>query len=198
MTSTQQSPIAGRSRSTAEQQRTRILQSAVAVFAHAGYHATPVTEIAATAGVSPAYVFRLFPGKLALFVAAVNQCYTQVAEALVAGGEAAGSVGPDGILDAMSDAYVDLIGDRDLIMLQVHAQSACDLPEIREAVRAGVSLVVRAVTRVSGAEPAAVQRFIAYGQLCHLIVQADLHDLTDSWAETVTAGMRHNTPQSAS
>ena len=37
----------------------------------------------------------------------------------------------------MSAAYVELIRDRNLIMLQVHAQSACDVPEIRDAVRRG-------------------------------------------------------------
>lgn len=181
----------GRSRSTAEDQRKRIITSAVSGFAHAGYHATPVTTIAELAGVSPAYVFRLFPGKVGLFVATVEHCYDLVASALVEGGEAAGSASPDVILDSMTAAYVNLIGDRELIMLQVHAQSACDVPEIRDAVRRGVATVVQAVARVSGAEPLAVQRFIAYGQLCHLIVQAELSDLRESWAETLSAGIRH-------
>ena len=48
------------------------------------------------------------------------------------------------------------------------------------------------MARGYGAEPAVVQRFIAYGQLCHLIVQAELTDLDDGWAETLTAGIRHN------
>jgi hypothetical protein len=40
-----------------------------------------------------------------------------------------------------------------------------------------------------------VQRFIAYGQLCHLIVAADLGAVGAGWAETLTAGMRHPGPQ---
>jgi len=178
-------------RSTAGDQRVRIVSRAVAAFAHAGYHATPVAEVAAAAGVSPAYVFRLFPGKLGLFVATVDHCYEQVAATLVAGGEASGSTDPDTVLAAMTGAYMDLIRDRSLIMFQVHAQSACDVPEIRDAVRRGVARVVSAVSRVSGAEPSAVQRFIAYGQLCHLIVQADLGAIDEGWARTVSAGISH-------
>ncbi|WP_246269013.1 TetR family transcriptional regulator [Acrocarpospora macrocephala] len=181
----------GAPRSTAEDQRAKIVSRAVAAFAHAGYHATPVSEVAEAAEVSPAYVFRLFPGKLGLFVATVDHCYEQVAATLVKGGEAAGFSAPDDVLAAMSAAYVELIRDRNLIMLQVHAQSACDVPEIRDAVRRGVAKIVNAVSRVSGADPTAVQRFLAYGQLCHLIVQADLGAVDESWARTVSAGISH-------
>ncbi|MFB2583398.1 TetR/AcrR family transcriptional regulator [Herbiconiux liukaitaii] len=181
----------GRMRSTADAQRSRILEASLGGFAHKGYHATPVTEIAELAGVSPAYVFRLFPGKLGLFVATIDHCYERVTEALVAGGEKVGDAPSDTVLDAMTEAYIDLIEDRSLIMLQGHAQSACDIPEIREAVQRGVGMVVENVARVSGAEPAAVQYFLAFGQLCHLIVQAELTGVPAGWAETITAGIRH-------
>lgn len=137
-------------------------------------------------------MFRLFPGKLGLFVAAVDHCYDLVAAALLAGGERSASTGPDDVLAAMTDSYVELIRDRDLIMLQVHAQSASDVPEIRDAVRRGIEKVVGIVTATSGADPAAVQRFIAYGQLCHLIVQTDLYDVDTAWARLVSEGMQHN------
>lgn len=182
---------AGAPRSTADEQRTRIVAHALAGFSRAGYHATPVAGIAEAAQVSPAYVFRLFPGKLGLFVATIDYCYGQVASALLAGAETSSSSKPDDVLEAMSLAYVDLIRDRDLIMLQVHAQSACDVPEIRDAVHRGLATIVREVSRASGADPIAVQRFIAYGQLCHLIVQAGLDDVRESWAELITAGMSH-------
>lgn len=178
-------------RSTADAQRARVLERAVSVFAVAGYHSTPVTAVASAAGVSPAYVFRLFPGKLALFVAAVEQCYQRVTSTLVASGEAAVDGTPAEILEAMSAAYVDLIRDRDLIRLQVHAQSACDVPEIRAAVQRGLRDFVTSVTLVSGADAAGVQHFLAYGQLCHLIVQAELGSLDDTWAHTVSDGFRH-------
>ncbi|RIJ52341.1 TetR/AcrR family transcriptional regulator [Clavibacter lycopersici] len=179
-------------RSTAEAQRERITSAAVAVFSRTGYHSTPVTDVAQASGVSPAYVFRLFPGKLGVFVAAVDRCYELVAAALAKAGEEAASTDPTDRLEAMTLAYIALIEDRDLIRLQVHAQSACEVPEIREAVRRGLAAVVRAVSVGSGADHDAVQRFIAYGQLCHLVVQADLSDVRAEWARIISSGIRHS------
>ena len=181
-----------RTRSTAEAQRVKIISHAVPVFARAGYRATPVTEIATAAGVSPAYIFRLFPGKVGLFVAAVDHCYTLVREALLEGSKTAPDTSPEAVLAAMSDAYVDLIRDRDLIMLQVHAQSSCDVPEIREAVQRGIAAMITMVSETSRAAPADIQRFIAYGQLCHLIVLADLPSIDEPWAHTLSDGIRHH------
>ncbi|GAB7192659.1 TetR/AcrR family transcriptional regulator [Kineococcus sp. NUM-3379] len=179
------------SRSTAEAQRARVVASAVRVFARTGYHATPVTDVATDAGISPAYVFRLFPGKLALFVAAVDHCYAIIAGAVTEGARRAPGGFPEQRLAAMADAYAELIADGDLLMFQVHAQSASDVPEVREAVRRGLAGLVTAAREASGADEGAVQRFVAYGQLCHLIVTAGLDGLDTSWARTLTAGMRH-------
>src|SRR3954451_23989721 len=143
------------SRSTAEDQRRRILGHAVRVFAKAGYRATPVADIAAAAEVSTAYVFRLFGGKLQLFVEAVESCYDQVSAAMVAGGQASSSADPDDRLGPLADDYVELIADRTLIALQVHATSACDIPEIRDAVRRGLAKTTQLVASTSGADPEA-------------------------------------------
>lgn len=178
-------------RSTAQAQRALTVASATRVFARAGYHATPVTAVAADAGISPAYVFRLFDGKLGLFVAAVDHCFTQVVDALRTGAEQATDDSPESVLDAMGLAYAHLISDRDLLMLQVHAQSATDVPEIRDAVRRGLAAVVDAVTERSGASPEDVQRFVAWGQLCHLVVTAGLDEVPNSWAKTLAHGIRH-------
>jgi AcrR family transcriptional regulator len=181
-----------RSRSTAEARRATVLRRAITVFARTGYHATPVAEVAEAADISTAYVFRLFDGKLGLFVAALEHCYERVEWALADGADRAGAdAGPDQVLDAMGGAYAALIADRDLLMLQVHALSAAEVPEIGAAVRRGYERVVAFATERSGAAPAAVQRFIAYGQLCHLIVAAGLADGTGPWVDTLTAGIRH-------
>jgi len=176
-------------RSTADAQRVRIVARAVEVFARSGYQATPVTDVAAAAKVSTAYVFRLFDGKLGLFIAAVDGCYTQVAAAMTAGACDSATSEPAAKLDAMTAAYIALIKDQSLIALQVHAQSACDVPEIRDAVRRGIAQVVRVVSLESGADDASVQHFLAYGQLCHLIVQAGLGDVDATWARIVDNGV---------
>ncbi len=192
------------SRSTAEARRATILARAITVFARNGYHATPVADVAAAADISTAYVFRLFDGKLGLFVAALEHCYARVEWALADGADGAGAdASPEEVLHVMGGAYAALIADRDLLMLQVHALSAAEVPEIGAAVRRGHARVVTFVQRRSGAAPAQVQRFFAYGQLCHLIVAAGLGtaepDGSDGrWVETLTAGIRHPGPAPAS
>jgi hypothetical protein len=51
---------------------------------------------------------------------------------------------------------------------------------------------VRVMSRDSGADAGAVQRSLAYGQLCHLVVQAGLGDVDADWARIVDHGIRHD------
>lgn len=181
-------------RTTADARRETISAAALRVFARTGYHATPVADVAAASGYSQAYVFRLFSDKLTLFVAAMDLCFDRICRTLTEGADEASGGTPDAILYAMGGAYAGLIADRDLLMLQVHAQSASDIPEIGEAMRRGLEAVVELARELSGADPPAIQRFIAYGQLCHLIVTTDLTPIDADWATTVTAGIRHFPP----
>jgi hypothetical protein len=91
----------------------------------------------------------------------------------------------------MGGAYASLIRTRDLLMLQVHAQSAADVPEIAMAFRKGLQRIVTFVKRRSAASDEAVQRFIAYGQLCHLITTMSLADNNAPWARLLNKGIRH-------
>ena len=91
----------------------------------------------------------------------------------------------------MGGAYADLIADRSLLMLQVHAQSAATVPEIGAALRRGIESITTLVRSRSGASDEAVQRFVAYGQLCHLIVTTGLDEVPAEWARLLTAGIRH-------
>ncbi|MDG4778885.1 TetR/AcrR family transcriptional regulator [Micromonospora sp. WMMD961] len=178
-------------RSTAEARRVTVLNAAVSAFARTGFHATPVTTVAAAAGISEAYVFRLFSGKLGLFVAAAGACFERIAAAIEAGAERAVADSPEEILDAMGGAYAELIADRDLLLFQVQVQAVTDIPEIAEAVRAGYRRVATFVQDRAGASDAQVQQFFAYGQLCHLIVTAGLEQVPEPWARALTAGIRH-------
>lgn len=91
------------------------------------------------ARISPAYVFKLFPNKERLFVVALDECFERIIASLSAGTDASADQGPDAVLDAMGGAYAELIGDRTLLMLQVHAQSVADVPEIGHALRDGIA-----------------------------------------------------------
>lgn len=178
--------------SSAEARRPIAAAAALRAFASGGYHGTTIADVAGEAKISPAYVSKLYATKERLFVAALEECFDRIVEALAAGADSA-PAGADGdtILDAMGLAYARLIADRDLMMLQVHAQSIADIPDVGAALRSGLGRVTRLAKERSKAGDDAVQRFIAYGQLCHLIVTARLADSSESWVPVVTRGFRH-------
>jgi AcrR family transcriptional regulator len=164
---------------------------AVREFARGGFHATTIADVAREAKISPAYVFKLYPSKERLFVAALQSCFDQVVDALEKGADAAEAQDADSVLFAMGGAYADLIADRALLMLQVHAQSVAEIAEIGDALRAGLAKVTTFVKTRSGGSDDSVQRFIAYGQLCHLIVTAGIESIPETWATILSHGIRH-------
>lgn len=177
--------------STADTRRPAVAAAALREFARGGYHGTTVANVAQQAKISPAYVFKLFPRKEALFAAALEACFDAVVQALDEGTEEIGATDPNAILDAMGGAYAALIRDRTLLMLQVHAQSVADIPEVGEALRAGLARVTEFAKERSAGSDEDVQRFMAYGQLCHLIVTARIEESSASWAQLLSHGIRH-------
>lgn len=181
----------GATLSTSDARREAVVDAAIAEFAKAGYHGTPINTVASAAGISPAYVFKLFPSKVELFVAALDRCYELVERSLATGAARVPGGDPEKVLYEMGGAYAELIADKSLLMLQVHAQSAADIPEIADAVRRGLRRVTDYAKNRSDATDDQVQRFMAYGQLCHLITTLGLDDNEGSWAAILTAGIRH-------
>ncbi|WP_196223748.1 hypothetical protein [Nocardia seriolae] len=91
----------------------------------------------------------------------------------------------------MGGAYAELIVDKSLLMLQVHALSAADTPDIATAMRRGLQRITEFAQTRSDATGEQVQHFMAYGQLCHLITTLGLDATEGPWAATLTAGIRH-------
>ncbi len=176
--------------SDAETRRDAILEAASAVFARSGYASTPVTDVARAAGISQAYVFKLFPTKCELFVAVVTRCYDRIVAVLSEAADATGSTKSEKILDAMEQAYQRLMIDRELLMVQVHAQAAMDVPEVADAVRRGTGFIIATVKARSRAKKMKIQRFIAHAQLCNLITSLDVLDSEETWAKILTVGFR--------
>ena len=179
-----------RIRSTAQVRRLQVLRAATAVFARSGYHATTIADVAEATGISQGYVMRLFGSKLGLFVAVVDHCNERVAITLAESADQVAGGTPEAVLGAMNDAYAGLIADRSLIMLQVHAQSTTEVPEIRDAVRRGLETLVNAAKVRSRGSDAQVQRTLAFGMLCQLVVAVDLDEVRLPWAQTLTDGIR--------
>ncbi|RKN12016.1 TetR/AcrR family transcriptional regulator [Streptomyces radicis] len=178
--------------STAEERRETVLATAIGAFAARGYFGTSTVDVAKRAGISQAYVYRLFPDKETLFVAVVAHCFARVRAALEAGAARADGSSPEAVLSAMGLAYAELIRDRDLLLVQLHGQAAAvSEPAVREGMRAGYARLVEYVRGASGGSDAEVQRFFAVGTLCHLVVSLGADEVDAPWTRTLNEGIRH-------
>ena len=125
---------ATRTRSTAAERRTELLAAASSEFAVGGLHGTSTEAIAKRAGISHAYLFRLFGTKKQLFIACAQLCFRRVERTFEA---AAVGEGVAARLEAMRAAYREMLADRELLLLQMQLYAACSDPEIREVARRG-------------------------------------------------------------
>jgi AcrR family transcriptional regulator len=173
-----------RTLSTAEERREEILVAAERVFAARGLHGTPTLEISKAAGISQAYLFRLFPTKAELFSALIQRCNDRIERTFTDAAAAARAAGGP-VMRAMGHAYVGLLGDRHLLLNQLHAHAACDDPAIRQQMRAGFQRLVEIVERETGAEPAEVQEFFAHGMLLNVLAAMQAQDVDEHWAQVL-------------
>jgi AcrR family transcriptional regulator len=165
-------------RMKAGERREAVLAAAVIEFAARGLAGTSTEDVARRAGISQPYLFRLFPTKKALFLALVDRCFRQVAAAFEAA--AADRVGEDA-LEAMANAYHQLLQDRTLLLLQLQAYAACDDPEIRDATRTGFKQLWALVERLSGLPYERVVMFFAMGMLMNVAAAMDLPAVDERW-----------------
>ena len=178
---------ATRTLSTADERREAVLQAATAVFAARGIHGTPTLAVAQAAGISQAYLFRLFPTKEKLGVALVQRVNERIHATFVAAADRAAASGEE-VLPAMGDAYAELVADRDLLMLQLHAHAASlSVPAIREAMRDGFRRLVEFAEQASGAPEDEIRRFFAQGMLINVLGALDAGQLDEHWAQVLSA-----------
>src|SRR5947209_15534954 len=116
-------------RKSADERREAVLDAALEEFAARGLDGGSTEAIAAKAGISQPYVFRLFGTKKELFKAVVSRCFRQTLELFQRAAE--GKRG-QAALEAMGQAYRELLSDRTRLEAQMQAYSACEDPEIRE------------------------------------------------------------------
>ena len=169
-------------RLSAEQRRAELLEAAASEFAITGFHGTSTEVIARRAGISHAYLFRLFPTKKELFLAIAHRCFERTRDVFRAAAEATPE--RDQRLHAMGAAYIELLGDRELLLLQMQLYAACSDTEIRAVVRSGYDQLRREVAELSGAPPDELYSFFAAGMLLNVAAAMDYPDLGDikSWS----------------
>ncbi|WP_155058667.1 TetR/AcrR family transcriptional regulator [Streptomyces blattellae] len=160
-------------RMSAEERRESVIRAAIAEFAQRGYYGTSTEAIAKRVGVSQPYLFRLFPGKKAIFLAAAERCMQDMRRFFE---ETSKGLEGEEALHAMGDAYVRLIAEqpeRLLMQLQVYvavaaAEDAGD-HEFGEMVRKGWLELWDAVHLPLGADVNETTTFMAYGMLINTL-----------------------------
>jgi AcrR family transcriptional regulator len=182
-------------RHTADQRREEVLAAAVAEFAIHGLHGTSTEMIAKRIGISQPYIFRLFPSKKDLFLAAVDQCFDRVEAAFraaAADGKAvaehkhhAGGPPISGRLHAMGHAYVQLLARRELVLFQMQAYAACSEEDVRRKVKQRWERMMKLTAELSGATPDELTLFFARGMLMNVVASIGLvpeKPSADRWA----------------
>jgi AcrR family transcriptional regulator len=160
-------------RMSAEERRESVIRAAIAEFAQKGYYGTSTEAIAKRVGVSQPYLFRLFPGKKAIFAAASRRC-TEDTRVLFE--EAAKGLEGVEALHAMANAYSKLITEHpERLQMQMQTYIAVAAVEAEgdhefgEAVRAGWMKLWEAVHLPLGADVNETTTFLAYGMLINTL-----------------------------
>jgi AcrR family transcriptional regulator len=170
-------------RSNKEERRREIIEAATKEFAIGGLHGTPVDAIAKRVGVSQPYLFQLFGTKKQLFIATVQRTFERTVAAFrSAGSELGEDATTADVLMVMGAAYQRLLDDRDLLLMQMQAYSACTDDEIREVVRDEMLRLVNFVKSASGAPDAAIREWLSYGMLMNVVAAMDLEAVDADWA----------------
>jgi AcrR family transcriptional regulator len=187
-------PSTTRTLSTAEDRREAVLAAAMPVIAERGIHASPTAEIAKNAGISHAYLFRLFPTKSDLAVAVVDRANQRIYDAFAAAAASVDGSGEDK-LHAMGLAYSELLDDRELLLVQLHSHAAAaEDKAVRDAARRGFERLVALVEGETGLDQVMVGRFFATGMLMNVMAALDAGSVKGHWADVLANYCRTDLP----
>ncbi|GAC66544.1 TetR/AcrR family transcriptional regulator [Gordonia soli] len=169
-------------RMSGAQRREQVLSIAAEEFATHGLHGASTEAVAREAGITQAYVFRIFGTKKALFLELVRAAFGRVADGMRRAGE--GSTGLDA-LSAMGAQYYDLLADRTALLLQLQGFAACGDPEVRDVVRDCFGQLWGTTADGTGLDPVTVKSFLAFGMLLNAGAALDVDQVDETWAEGV-------------
>ena len=181
------SSSATRKLSTADERRDALVTAATGVFAERGFHAAPTLQIARAAGISQAYLFRLFPTKVDLFVAVCGTTRTRMIATFAEAAAHARAAGSD-TLEAMGGAYAQLVEtESDVLLIQLHAQAAAGQElRIRDAMRKTFGELYELVARESAAGPEELRSWFAHGMLINVMTAMRADELAEGWARALS------------
>ena len=154
-----------RTLSTAEERRETLIRVALPIFAEQGFRAASTVQIAEAAGISQAYLFRLFPTKTDLFVAAYDAGREpDRRDPRRAADEADETPATRRVLHAMGNAYGEMLEtERDVLQIQLQAQVVAGEPRIAQAAQRTFSDLYALASERSGATDEELRDWFATG-----------------------------------
>ena len=165
-----------------QDRRRQVLGIAAEEFAAHGLHGASTEAIARSAGITQAYIFRMFGTKKSLFLELVSAAFDRFIDGMR---EAAGSKTGLEALAAMGAQYYELLADRTNLMLQLQGFAACGDDEVQEAVRSHFARLWDTVAGVTRLEPVTVKSFFAFGMLLNAAAAVDAGTVNAAWSEGV-------------
>ncbi|AJP03309.1 TetR family transcriptional regulator [Streptomyces cyaneogriseus subsp. noncyanogenus] len=160
-------------RMSAEERRESVVRAAIEEFSRCGYYGTSTEAIAKRVGVSQPYLFRLFPGKKAIFLAAAERCLRDMRRHFE---QASEGLHGEEALHAMADAYTRLIAEqpqRLQMQLQIYvtvaAAEAAGDHRFGEMVRKGWMELWDTVHLPLGGDVGRTTSFMASGMLINTL-----------------------------
>jgi AcrR family transcriptional regulator len=169
------------SRQTAEERRSSVLAAAITEFARSGYTGTSTEAIAARAGISQPYLFRLFGTKKDLFVATYDLVASRIIDELTRAGE-----GLDGeeAKAAMGAAYLELMQDPEMLQVHLHGFAAAPAdPDIARSCRRTFEVLAGVFYEKTHLTDQDLWNFFAMGMLINVVCAIDLLSFPDTWAQ---------------
>lgn len=175
---------------SAEDRREQVITAAVSVFARSGYEGATTAAIAEKVGVTQPYLFRLFPTKKDLFLAASGRNMENTLHLMR---EAAGGKTGHDALEAMGVAYLGkLVDDREWLLMQLQTFAACHDPDIQRQTRNCIEQLWNDVESMTGLPIEDRVLFFAKGMFSNVIAAVGRLDGTDSqWNEVIEALGKH-------
>ena len=164
------------------ERRTQVLGIAAGEFANHGLHGASIEAIAREAGISQAYVFRMFGTKKALFLELVGAAFDHFSDGMA---QAAKDARGLNALTLMGARYYESLADRTTLLLQLQGFAACGDSEVRDLVRARIARMWDTVADTTGLDPVTVKSFLAFGMLLNNMAALDVHELDEPWANGV-------------
>jgi AcrR family transcriptional regulator len=174
-------------RMSGAERRAQVLGIAAAEFASHGLHGASVETVARAAGITQAYVFRMFGTKKALFLELVGAAFDRFSDGMA---RAAGDARGLDALARMGAEYYEALADRTTLMLQLQGFAACGDDEVREAVRARVAHLWETVDGTAGLDAVTVKAFLAFGMLLNNAAALAVEDVDEPWADGVRTRIR--------